>query len=91
MKKKIVIIVLSIIAVLLIGVIAWWNIVRAIGKNKIINSVESNTPIIETQETLEMSDEEKATWKEGWVKYNGKIYEYDEDLITFLSSVPAAS
>ena len=69
MKKKIVIIVLSVIAVLLIGVIAWWNIVRAIGKNKIINSVESNTPIIETQETLAMSDEEKATWKEGCLSF----------------------
>lgn len=28
--------------------------------------------------------ETDAVWKEGWVRYQGKIYEYNEDILTFL-------
>ena len=31
-----------------------------------------------------MSEEEAYTWQEGWVKYHDTIYEYNEDIMTFL-------
>lgn len=31
-----------------------------------------------------LSEEEAHTWQEGWVKYHDTIYEYNEDIMTFL-------
>lgn len=36
----------------------------------------------ETESGYEPSPE--TVWKEGWVRYQGKIYEYNEDIVTFL-------
>lgn len=33
---------------------------------------------------LQPTEEEAAGWKEGWVKYNGQVYAYNEDISTFL-------
>lgn len=35
-------------------------------------------------EMTQPTEEESHTWQEGWVKYNGTIYEYQEDILTFL-------
>jgi len=83
-KKKILIAILIILAVILIGIIIWWNVIRAMGKKAIIDNADSAAPVIITEETAQVSEEEKETWEEGWVKYNDKIYEYNEDIMTFL-------
>lgn len=37
------------------------------------------------QETPTAAPQEEAVvWQEGWVRHNGKIYEYNEDIMTFL-------
>lgn len=30
------------------------------------------------------SESNTTTWKEGWVRHDGKVYEYNEDILTFL-------
>ena len=35
-------------------------------------------------DTEPLSEEEAYTWQEGWVKYHDTIYEYNEDIMTFL-------
>ena len=61
-------------------------IVGAIGKANLRSNViaapklENAPVVIELQPT----EEESAGWKEGWVKYNGQIYAYNEDILTFL-------
>lgn len=82
--KKIGIILGTIFIVLILGSILSWTVVRASGKHKIMSAVEVSHPDIETKETVETPVEQKSNWKDGWIKYNDKIYEYDEDLITFL-------
>ncbi len=32
----------------------------------------------------EGQEEPQTVWKEGWVRYGGRIYEYNEDILTFL-------
>ena len=57
-------------------------IVHRIGKYNIAKKSKADTQILENNETLE--DYEAEEWEPGWVKYNGKTYEYNEDIMTFL-------
>lgn len=62
-----------------------FGIVRAVGKNRLRHSTQ------ETQLNLNqvigegsLSEEEERVWQDGWVKYKDTIYEYNEELLTFL-------
>ncbi|MBO5474021.1 MAG: LCP family protein [Lachnospiraceae bacterium] len=37
-----------------------------------------------TEETEDLTEEEQQVWQEGWVKYQGQVYAYNEDVLTFL-------
>lgn len=59
------------------------------GKKSLKNTAESSAPVLEdvkdeTSESEDTTDEEKRVWKDGWVKFNDEIYEYKQDIITFL-------
>lgn len=86
-KRKVVALsVLAAITGLLAAAFAAFLIVGAIGKANLRSNViaapklENAPVVIELQPT----EEEAAGWKEGWVKYNGQIYAYNEDILTFL-------
>lgn len=84
--KVVVLTVLASITGLLAAAFATFLIVGAIGKANLRSNViaapklENAPVVIELQPT----EEEAAGWKEGWVKYNGQIYAYNEDILTFL-------
>lgn len=84
--KVVVLTVLASITGLLAAAFAAFLIVGAIGKANLHSNViaapklENAPVVIELQPT----EEEAAGWKEGWVKYNGQIYAYNEDILTFL-------
>lgn len=84
-KKKratiITVIILIIVAVIL-AVIVSFNVVKAVGKNNLKKAVTISKPVLEQKE--EVTEEEQVIWQDGWIKYNGKIYEYNEDVLTFL-------
>lgn len=82
--KTALIVLLSIIVIAILVVVVGWNVVRIVGKHKIMSATDNTAPTLITKETEELPDEVKATWKEGWVKYNDKIYEYNDDIVTFL-------
>ena len=85
-RKVVVLTVLAAITGLLAAAFAAFLIVGAIGKANLRSNViaapklENAPVVIELQPT----EEESAGWKEGWVKYNGQIYAYNEDILTFL-------
>ena len=84
--KVVVLTVLAAITGLLAAAFAAFLIVGAVGKANLRSNViaapklENAPVVIELQPT----EEEAAGWKEGWVKYNGQIYAYNEDILTFL-------
>lgn len=62
-----------------------YGVVRAIGKSRLYDAADSEQPdmqIAAEEETV--TETERVRWKEGWVKYKGEIYEYKEDILTFL-------
>ena len=59
------------------------------GKNKLRSQVRGAVPdlaIEEVQGTQESGEFQEASveWQEGWIRYDGKIYAYNEDILTFL-------
>ena len=84
--KVVALTVLASITGLLAAVFATFLIVGAVGKANLRSNViaapklENAPVVIELQPT----EEEAAGWKEGWVKYDGQVYAYNEDILTFL-------
>ncbi|MGN1147843.1 MAG: LCP family protein, partial [Lachnospiraceae bacterium] len=67
----------------------------AIGGNRLKNKAGGSTPNITTEETVTVNgtlqeadgaaeEETYVRWEEGWVRYDGKVYEYNSDIMTFL-------
>lgn len=83
-RMRILTIVLALLCAFMLGAISTWTVLRVMGKKKLQSKAEVSHPTIETPETLAAPEEEKEKWQEGWVKYNNKIYSYNENLMVFL-------
>ena len=77
---KVLLILLGLVFVAVISLVA----VRFLGKNKLYKAAELNELELITAKMDSLTEEEKIAWQEGWIKYKDKIYEYNEDIITFL-------
>lgn len=81
-------IVIACIVLLIVGI---YFAVRAIGERRLRANAKSQGPEIATSALVESADdisqEEKqavTAWQEDWIRYNGKVYEYNDKLMTFL-------
>lgn len=84
-KKKLVLTILIELIAVAALIVAAFQIVRAVGKKSLTSKAEEAAPdlnLVRASETL--TEEEETKWQEGWVKYNGSIYAYNEDIRTFL-------
>jgi LCP family protein required for cell wall assembly len=74
--------------ILAVGVIlvAAVKIVTIVGKNRLTKNANTEGPTLEEDiNSLAKSDPlYSSDWQEGWVSLNGKVYEYNEDIRTFL-------
>lgn len=74
----------SIVACFLIA-LGSYGIVRAVGRNRLYGMTDTQQPNLQiAAEEETVTETERSRWKEGWVKYKGEIYEYKEDILTFL-------
>lgn len=91
--KKILLIVILVIAIIVVVLAAAWRVLDAMGRRSLYSAQENAAPTLAVSEeadaassadtgSTETADGEK--WQEGWVRYNGKIYQYNDRLITFL-------
>ena len=81
--------ILEIIAVFLVLVYIGARIMVHMGRNHLYSGANSSVPNLTIEETSEdvaqeSTEEESYIWQEGWVRYNGDIYAYNEDILTFL-------
>lgn len=84
-KGKAVITVLFIILAIAAIAIVSFMTVRAIGKARLKSGRENALSEIELIQTKDLlTDKEKEGWQEGWVKYEDKVYVYNEDIMSFL-------
>lgn len=85
-KRRMALMILCELVVLAAIVLMAFQIVRAAGKNSLTGKAQSEGPELALVKTkaAPLTEEEKANWQEGWVKHDGKIYAYNEDILTFL-------
>jgi LCP family protein required for cell wall assembly len=91
-KKTILIIVLVIAVIVAVAVVAW-RALDYMGKTSLYNKANAAAPDISAAitEAAAASSSGEAdipakteNWKAGWVRYNGKVYEYNSNILTFL-------
>ena len=69
--------VVTVICVILVVCCTGFIVVRAMGKNSIMSKATSPSPSLSTD--LNVMDKVEQ-WQDGWVGYNGKVYEYNDDI-----------
>jgi len=62
---------------------AAYGAVREIGKSNLRKKAAAARPQMVQAKAQELTEEE-AVWQEGWIKYQDRIYAYNEDILTFL-------
>ena len=63
---------------------ASFEVVKAIGKSNLQSRAAALPQMQTAEEEKTITQTEKETWKEGSVKYNGRVYAYNQDILTFL-------
>lgn len=64
------------------GALVGFEAMRMFGKTNLDSKSATANPMMNTGETVQA--DEGATWQADWVRYNGQVYDYNEDIITFL-------
>ena len=73
------------------GLFTTWRILDAVGRNALYKSAQENVPTLAQAAAAENEQENTAgqessskVWKDGWVRYQDKVYEYNDQILTFL-------
>ncbi len=84
-KKRIIISVLSGIVLCIAILFVCFAAIRAAGRSSLRNKAETALPDLTPFMGNEgLTKEEEGRWQEGWIKYQDKIYAYNDEIITFL-------
>lgn len=88
---------LLVVMILCLLIFVGVKVVLAVGRNSLFNNATSQMPqLSDASESQEDAPDEifkgasaeaggdEVVWKEGWVRYDGKVYEYNENILTFL-------
>ncbi|MBQ6415463.1 MAG: LCP family protein [Butyrivibrio sp.] len=63
--------------------LAGFEVMRILGKSNLDSKSATSTPMM-AQTDMSVSESTDAYWEEDWVPYNGDVYDYNDDIITFL-------
>ena len=81
---KVLLVIGTVILLLSTVIFSAFCVLRVIGKNNLYNIAGNKAPelLSEDLETIAVTDE--IEWQDDWVRHNGKIYDYNEKILTFL-------
>ena len=76
----------SVMTVIVLGLVSF-EALRFLGKTSLTAKSATSTPMM-AQSEYDIASEENRTdttgWQDDWVRYEGKVYDYNEDITTFL-------
>ncbi len=75
--------VMTVIATVLVG----FEMVRIFGKSSLTSKSATTTPVMAQGDAAYMSQgdsDSSVVWQPDWVRYNGEVYDYNDDITTFL-------
>ncbi len=88
--QKVLLVLLYVLIALAAIVLVTWRVLDARGKSALYRQAVEEVPLLSEVETEEQAGAEQEAlekaeeWKAGWVRYNGSVYEYNSDILTFL-------
>lgn len=72
----------SIMTVIALGLVGF-EVMRIFGKTNLANKSVTSAPVINQEEQIG-ENESGTVWQPDWVRYNGSVYDYNDDITTFL-------
>ncbi len=82
-KGKVFLIVWALLATLVAGGLVGFEALRLFGKVNLDSKSATTAPVLE-QSAEAASTVPEQEWESDWIRYNGSVYDYNEDIITFL-------
>lgn len=64
--------------------LAGFEAMRIMGKSNLNNKSATSAPMMAQNEVDVQEQPKSSDWQQDWVRYNGKVYDYNEDITTFL-------
>ncbi|WP_242838179.1 LCP family protein [Butyrivibrio proteoclasticus] len=80
---KVFLIVWAVLMTIIAGGLAGFEAMRLFGKSNLDSKSATSTPMLD-QANVAYSTDTAEKWESDWVRYNGEVYDYNEDIITFL-------
>ena len=82
-KGRIFLIIWASVMTLLVVVMAGFEVMRIFGKSNLSSKSATSTPMLVQEEATQAVSTETA-WQSDWVRYDGAVYDYNENITTFL-------
>ena len=60
------------------------EVMRILGKSNLGSKSATTTPIMAESDQTSVQTQTTTYWENDWVRYNGNVYDYNEDITTFL-------
>lgn len=73
----------SLMTLIVLGLVGF-EMVRMFGKSNLSAKSATSTPMMAGSDYDVQPEGQSVTWQSDWVRYNGEVYDYNEDITTFL-------
>ena len=80
---RVFLVVWAVLMTFIAGGLAGFEAMRLFGKSNLESKSATTAPMMD-QSSAEFSVDTGQKWESDWVRYNGAVYDYNEDIITFL-------
>ncbi len=82
-KGSIFLIIWASIMTIIVMVFAGFELMRIFGKSNLSSKSATSTPML-VQDEVSAAENKDDTWQSDWVRYDGAVYDYNEQITTFL-------
>ena len=84
-KGKIFLLIWAVVMTLIAGGLVGFEALRVLGKRSLVDKSPTTAPMMTQNQVMAVTAESTETvWQQDWVRYNGMVYDYNEDISTFL-------
>lgn len=75
---------LVVIVVLVLVGAGTWLVLMEMGRARLQQNASSRMPVLSDNLNEEEAPEADESWEEDWIRYHGTVYDYNENILTFL-------
>ena len=83
-KGKIFLIIWAVLMTIVSGALLGFEIMRGFGRANLDSKSATTAPVMAKSALYEGNTTGSTKWQDDWIRYNGAVYDYNEDIITFL-------